>query len=123
MPFNNERTFTVVYPVPIPVGHKVKLQFYLKPEGILKKKYVPQENQPLITDLDTGIEYGSFWHYKNVMSMSASSYTANEYPFDVRNDIEPAESFTGKVKKCRLLTEAFSDIWKVQTLLVIELDF
>jgi hypothetical protein len=123
MSFENKRTFTVVYPVPIPVGHRVKLQIFLKPEGIFKKKNVPQENHHLITDLDSGIEYGSFWHYKNVMSMNASSYTADEYPFDIRKDIELSETYTGKVSRCRLITEAYSDIRRVQTSNAIELDF
>ena len=120
MPFTTERTITVVYPVPIPVGHKVKIQFFYKQEGLLKKKKTLQVNHPLILDEDTGIEYGSYWHYKHVMAMSASSYEPEEYPLKIRDDIEAGELITGKVKKCRVLTEAFSDIWKMQTTLTIE---
>jgi hypothetical protein len=120
MPFTTERNITVVYPVPIPIGHNVKIQFFYMKEGILKKKKTLQVYQPLITDCDTGVEYGSYWHYKKVMAMSASSYEPEEYPLKIRDDIEPGELISGKVKKCRVLTEAFADIWKMQTTLTIE---
>lgn len=120
MPFTTQKTITVVYPVPIPIGHRVKVQFFNKKEGILKKKSVLQVNHPLIIDEDTGIEYGSYWHYKKVMTMSAISSEPDVYPMEVRDDLETGETITGRIKKCRVLTEAFSDIWKVQTSLIIE---
>ena len=120
MPFTTEKTITVVYNAPIPVGHKVKVQFFSRTKGILKKKSEEQVHHPLITDEDTGIEYGSYWHYKNVMAMSSGSYEPEEYPLKVLDELEQSEQYTGIVKKCRLLTETFSDIWRVQTTLIIE---
>jgi hypothetical protein len=122
MPFTTEKTITVVYPVPIPIGHRVKVQFFYQSEGILKKKQTLQVHTPLIIDDDTGIEYGCYWHYKKVMAMSASSYYPDEYPLNIRDDIKAGELISGTVKRCRVLTEAFSDIWKMQTTLIIESD-
>ena len=118
---HNERMFTVPYVAPIPVGHRVEVLFFIKTGGVFKKKETLEEKHPLIRDLDSGIEYGSYWHYKKMIAMSEAAYTPEEYPLPLRPELEVGRKIIGMVTHCRVLTEAFGTIWKGQTTLQIKI--
>lgn len=49
--------------MPIPVGHRVSLQYFERDVSRLHSAQHPMEHTPLVTDLETGIEYGCTDHF------------------------------------------------------------
>lgn len=114
------RTFTFPQIVPIPVGHRVELRFFLQDAGGWKQRLVPCPTEPLVIDLDTGVEYGNWWHYSDAAGVKGNCTPPNEYPLAQRASLETFETVTGRVLSCRVLTEAMNTMYHAQTTLVLD---
>jgi len=111
------RTFTVVHVAPVPVGHRVEIRFFEAGRGLFSKAPKVARDAPLITDLDTGVVYGSHWHYVKSAGIASSAFDPDTPPADVRPDLVTAEVVTGRVVSCRLVTVMGGTTWRVQTTL------
>jgi hypothetical protein len=51
-------------PVPIPVGHRVEVRVFVRETTVLfSSSKEPQPDQPVVTDLDTGVVFGPAWAF------------------------------------------------------------
>ena len=100
------RTVQVLYHAPIPVGHRVEIQFFKD----MSAGPSPSDHQiisetPIITDLDTGVAYSSFAHYDHAGQLRDWLRS----PFPERLEPQPkvffAERVTGRVLGCRIITD------------------
>jgi hypothetical protein len=100
------RTVQVLYHAPIPVGHRVEIQFFKD----MSAGPAPSDHQvisetPIITDLDTGVAYSAFAHYDHAGHLREWLRT----PFPERLEPQPnvffAERVTGRVLGCRIITD------------------
>ncbi len=112
------KTSTVVYSAPIPVGHRVEVTWYGESSCKLfgGSKTTVREYEPIIRDLDTGVEYASDFVY------GTGSSKKPDTPLEVSAEVqaEEIESVRGRVVACRVVTlRGFSD-YDVQTELTIE---
>ncbi|WP_437723519.1 hypothetical protein [Sorangium sp. So ce861] len=119
------QTYTLQHVAPIPIGHRVELQFFEEAQfaGLFKKDQAQVNvNEPLVRDLDTGVIYASHWHFVERASMTQATLFAkvNTYPPNPLPSLKPAGRVLGRVLACRVLTECVgSQIFKVQTTLTI----
>jgi hypothetical protein len=109
----------VLYAAPIPVGHRVELRWYEQVStGLLGgKNETAREHEPVLVDLDTGIEYASDHAYGQTDSMKRP-----DQPITVASQPvgEPVQILTGRVKACRVIhVRRYRDI-DVQTDLLID---
>lgn len=112
------QNLVVLYAVPIPVGHRVEIRWYTHVSTKLfgGTNETERDAEPVIVDLDTGIEFASDHAYP-----SGGLKRPNE-PVDVSSVItgEPSRVLRGKVRACRVIhVRRFSDL-DVQTYLTIE---
>ncbi|KXS19064.1 hypothetical protein M427DRAFT_53060 [Gonapodya prolifera JEL478] len=57
-------TYSLLYACPIPVGHRVSISVYSRPKrGLIARGRKICEDEPVIIDRDTGIEYAPPWLY------------------------------------------------------------
>lgn len=119
------QTFTLQQIAPIPIGHRVELQFFEEAAsaGLFKKDTAePNWHEPMARDLDTGVIYASHWHFVERSSMGTNAHFAkvNTYPPNVLARLKPAARVVGRVVYCRVITESVgSGIFKVQTTLTV----
>jgi hypothetical protein len=117
------QTYTLQHVAPIPVGHRVELQFFEEAgSGGLFKKGEANLHEPMVRDLDTGVIYASHWHFVDRASITQTSYftKVNAYPPAPLPALKPAGRVLGRVLACRVITECMgSQIFKVQTTLTI----
>ena len=109
-----------IYPAAIPVGHRVEVHWYLaSTDGVFGPKTEEQPHQPLIKDLDTGIEYMGDWVLSHAGTKRAKR--ALEISEHLRHELEPTRVLIGTVRRCRVVTVAWSE-YDVQTHLDVEPD-
>lgn len=111
----------VVYQAPVPVGHRVEIRWYQQTkEGLFGgKKTKERPFEPVIKDLDTGIEY--------LTDFLPGANTGGKLPdIPLRVDLdalktgEVTRTLVGRVVSCQVVTiRGFSD-YDVQTHLMIE---
>jgi hypothetical protein len=101
------RTVQVLYSAPIPVGHRVEVQFFRESEegaGAGEQQLLLET--PIITDLDTGVVYASIAHYDRGGRLRQWLQT----PFPERLEPYPhvffGERLIGLVVACRVITDA-----------------
>ena len=80
------QTIETLLIAPIPIGNRVRID-YLKRPGFFGASI--DTSYPKITDLDSGIVYGTFWHRRNPTTESA---------------LEVDHSVEGTVEACQVLT-------------------
>ncbi|HEY8376331.1 MAG TPA: hypothetical protein VIK91_07580 [Nannocystis sp.] len=109
--------YVLHHAAPIPVGHRVELQFYERNDGFFVVEYIEQVDTPLIRDLDTGIEYAPEWLFKREPweQLGPSSAKALEMSPSVR----PTRSLVGRVIACRVVTGVVAGDWTIFTYLTI----
>jgi hypothetical protein len=111
---------SVIYAAPIPVGHRVEIRWYSRSKAGLfgASKTQSREFEPVIKDLNSGIEYLSDF----VVERGSAKYP--KVPLKVASelleDLEVSRTLVGKVTACRVVTiRGFSE-YDVQTHLSIE---
>lgn len=112
----------VVLVAPVPVGHRVEVVWYEEvSRGLVpgQERVDDREHQPLITDLDTGVAYGSDWVW------GVSRRRRPDVPYEIggrpRSELRVQKKVTGMVRACRMVTIRGYPELEVQTHLTIEL--
>lgn len=100
------RTVQVLYHAPIPIGHRVEVQFFKDMSGgDAPAQHKVIRETPIITDLDTGIVYSALAHHDHAGKLRDWL----DVPFPDRLEPRPnvffAERITGRVLGCRIITE------------------
>lgn len=114
------RDVVVLYAAPIPVGHRVEIRWYVQVSSRLfgGDKETPRDAEPVIVDLDTGIEFASDHAY------TSGGMKRPDEPVDLSTTPtgEPSTILRGTVRTCRVIhVRRFSEL-DVQTYLSIEPD-
>lgn len=115
---SNQRVVNFAFEAAIPVGHRVELRLFSREVGVFSKKLEPHVDQPLVTDLDSGVVYGAGWHFEPI-SMYVSGQS-RPLPLEVRSDIPEVARLAGRVVACRIARIGNTDSAFTQTTLVIE---
>lgn len=102
---------------PIPVGHRVELQFFERDTGFFSVEYNEQLDMPLIRDLETGVEYAPEWLFKR----EARDHLGPSSPrvLEMSPTVRPTRSLTGTVVACRVVTGLVAADWTVFTYLTL----
>jgi hypothetical protein len=109
---------TCIYCAPIPVGHRVEVRWYATMRGgVFGVRTEEQPHQPLVKDLDTGIEYMGEWLFKHGGSKRAKR--ALEIDEHIKKELQVVRTLVGTVSRCRVVTVAWSE-YDIQTHLDIE---
>ena len=87
------------YAVPIPVGHRIQIEFSMKLKGLFSSEWVRDTRHPIVLDVDTGIEH---------------------YPIAISNRKPEERTFYARVLACRIGTYAGVDRGVIQTTLVLD---
>lgn len=109
-----------IFAAPIPVGHRVECQWFAEQvQGVLSgARTVTWNHEPLIKDLDSGIEYSSHRAWQ-VMGGKASLE-----PLHIGNMPNPSVQAThrlvGVVRRCRVITALGYEGEPIQTHLDID---
>jgi len=114
------KEIVVLYALPIPVGHRVEVRWYTQMSSKLfgGRSETLREYEPVIVDLDTGIEFASDHAY------TGGGVKRPDQPVEMSAVVtgEPASTLRGTVRACRVLhIRRFSEV-DVQTYLSIEPD-
>jgi hypothetical protein len=114
------RVVTVLI-APVPVGHRVELTWFEEvSRGLVpgQERVDDRPHQPLIRDLDTGVEYASDW------VLGVSRRRRPDVPFELgevpRTELRVQRRATGVVRACRLVTVRGFPELEVQTHLEVE---
>ncbi|KXS10587.1 hypothetical protein M427DRAFT_61950 [Gonapodya prolifera JEL478] len=114
-------TYNLLYPCPIPIGHRVSVTVYSRPKNGLfgTKGRVTVDKEPVVVDLDTGVEYAPAWLYGYNGMTSASGMHGVGPNQLVGVKTEKVEQ--GVVRQCRIFTNVGGDLnqW-MQTFLTTE---
>ncbi|UJR79702.1 hypothetical protein [Sandaracinus amylolyticus] len=110
----SDRTFVLGGVIALPVGRRVEVTIFAREEGVFSVAKVPQSDEPLVRDLDTGVVYGRSWHFQDEQATRWNALIS----MSVRDDLEVAERVVGRVIACRVLSEGYSDPWQQTTIVV-----
>jgi hypothetical protein len=112
----------LLYPAPIPLGHRVEVTWYRRPEldfwgteSPSSGRKVPGE--PALRDLDTGVLYGPDWIFAERIA-PPSSIAPRPMALEAREGLVVAEQVTGRVRYCRVAYQHGE--WPLQTTLLVE---
>ncbi len=108
----------VVYPAPVPVGHRVRITWYeIETRGFFGGKE-SKAHEPWIIDLDTGVEYLS----DRLVGRSGAKFP--DQPVDVADDAKTSatavRTLEGRVTRCRVVSVRSFSEFDVQTHLLVE---
>lgn len=112
------RTLHLLLCAPVPVGHRVEVSFYVGQErgpfGNMVQVNRPLE--PIVVDLDAGVRYAAHWllHQGGV-----NHDTVNVTTDKLRAGLQVAETVTGRVRQCQVVTVNSTGV-SIETTLVIE---
>ena len=113
-------TVICIYSAPIPVGHRIEVRWFAASSaGVFGTKTEEQPHQPLVRDVDTGIEYMGDWMLKHAGAKKPKR--ALEVDEHVKHELEVVRTLVGTVSRCRVVTLAWSE-YDVQTHLDVEPD-
>lgn len=101
----------------IPVGHNVNVCVFAVKQSFFKG-LEPEYNYPLITDLETGINYGNLLHFCPPNDFSFSIFF-NTSPMP-NESLQVFKEFKGIVRSCNVLSYKNANDTQTQTTLVIE---
>jgi hypothetical protein len=111
----------VVFAAPVPVGHRVEITWYeAVSRGLVpsQERVDEREHQPVLRDLDTGVEYATDWF------VGASRRKRPDAPYEVgdgaRAELREQRRVEGIVRRCRVVTIRGYPDYDVQTHLVLE---
>lgn len=110
------------YLVGVPVGHRVELRFYdQRKQGLLGTRPVSHDD-PVVVDLDSGIEYGPDWLYED---RDAYHREIRPYPDAPGPEFTRRSTLAGRVVRCRVITEVYTSAVfdnRIVTTLEVELE-
>ena len=115
MPDAPLRTLAFNLCAPIPVGHRVLVQFWELDTGIFKHDFKRDGDQPSILDRTTGIAYGAKWH-------PASFFGWSEPLHPQAPPSRAVDRVEGTVRGCAVMTAGTSTNEQIMTVLTIETD-
>ncbi len=112
------RDVLILYAAAIPVGHRVEVRWYTQVSSKLfgGTESTSRDHEPVIVDLDTGIEYASDHAY------TGGGAKRPDEPIELSEGVtgEPSGVLRGTVRACRVIhVRRFSEL-DVQTYLTIE---
>lgn len=85
-------TLVVHHLAPIPVNHRIKLEFYAYNFGSFKEDWRPNPQNTSVTDLDTGIVWNGSFNFRNVDA------------FELSPDARLIGTYWGKVVSCEVIS-------------------
>ena len=97
-------TIVCLYAAPIPVGHRIDCQWFsIAVDGIFSgAQMYPYPHEPLLRDLDTGIEYSSEKGFER------NSAKMPDHPIELTDRALAGAQIThriiGRVTRCRVVT-------------------
>jgi hypothetical protein len=100
----------------IPVGHRVEVRILLRDNG--RGKTAAAQDEPLITDLDTGVIFGADWHFRRLSGYRPG--TVQDLPVTPDPGLAVHSVVTGRVSATRVVTIGSGDSLFQQTTLVVE---
>lgn len=107
---------------PIPVGHRVEVQFFYAPRGgglFGGGAPVPDLENPLVTDLETGVRYGMFPHFhQQIRVWDGQAFALSPDPLP---ELREHSRWSGTVRKCNVVATRWQRR-EIQTTVVVELD-
>jgi hypothetical protein len=113
-------SIVLLYAAPVPVGHRVEIRWYqLNSRGLLGgQNKATQNHEPVLRDLDTGIEYATDF----VLGVSGGKMPRQPVAVGMqpRANAEVCAAVTGQVVACRIVTVHGFATEGVQTHLQIE---
>ncbi|GDX82405.1 hypothetical protein LBMAG42_42160 [Deltaproteobacteria bacterium] len=109
-------TIHLIQVAPIPVGHRVELRTFLRKQKMFGKPE-PAFNEPLVTDLDTGVIYAEDWHFRDVDMYRSGEIVECSL---VQRDLPEHARVVGRVRSCRILWIGSGEGRYPQTTLVVE---
>ena len=109
----------VMQAVPIPVGHRVEVVWHeeVRPGLAGQTRVDWRPHQPVIRDLDTGVEYATDWGFGH--GGRSGPDLPGEVEEELLADFRVRERRTGIVRRCRVVT-VHTQRTEVQTHLSIE---
>lgn len=118
------QTIQVLYSAPIPVGHRVEVDFFKhSPGGPSAAEFTVLVDKPIITDVDTGVVYAALSHYDHAGELRAWLQTPFPERLEPQQDVYFADRLTGTVTACRVITDARTPgKTEVMTQLRVEID-
>jgi len=114
------KTYTFVHVAPIPVGHKVELNFIVQKAGVFRKEGKISESEAILKDLDTGIIYALASYFRKSFTISGAAYDPEEIPMEPLPDLVIGKTVKGKVIACNLYTLMAGNTWRIQTQITVE---
>ena len=78
----------------------------------------PRHDEPFITDLDTGVTFGTDWHFRPLRGYRPG--TVQDLPVPADAALSAHSVVTGTVSACRVATIGSGDSLYQQTTLVID---
>jgi hypothetical protein len=113
-------TVICIYCAPIPVVNRVEVRWFeASSAGVFGTKTAEQPHQPMIKDLDTGVEYMGNWLFKHGGTKRAKR--ALEIDEHIKKELEVVRTLVGTVSRCRVVTVAWSE-YDIQTHIDVEPD-
>jgi hypothetical protein len=110
----SDRTFVILGVVAVPVGHRVEVTVFTRDVGVVRVDLVPQPQEPLVRDLDTGVAYGRIFHFSHQEGVQPDV----TLPLEARTDLEVAERVVGRVVACRVISGGRREAWHQTTLVI-----
>jgi len=102
----HDRCFSIKGVAAIPIGHRVEVTVFGREQAFAGTIPIWE---PLLRDLETGVVYGTDWHFTDKDFFAA----ADQVPFEVRRDLVIAERIVGRVRVCRIVSGKLPDMGKV----------
>jgi len=104
----------------VPVGNVVEVRWYRREKkGLLGAlDTFEHDEMPIVVDLDTGVWFGSEWHF---VPGRIKHDGLNDARFEVRDSLRVIRVLRGRVRACRVITMT-SVRGRIQTLLSIAVE-
>ena len=111
----------VLLVAPVPVGHRVEVCFLRRQvPGMVRDRVLEDDHQPVITDLDSGVVYGSELAWgDNTTRRQGAPLPLKVGPLA---DSDVKRRLVGRVRACRVVTVRGAGEVDVQTLLQVEVE-
>jgi hypothetical protein len=107
------------YSAPIPVGHRVECRWFTHTvKGWLVDATVDVDDEPVIKDLDTGIEYSG----PDALPIIGRSVGGRLVFGEQEDGVQFTRSLVGTVRRCRVVTYHSQNGWQAVTQFHIEPD-
>ncbi|MFO0569810.1 MAG: hypothetical protein U0263_29440 [Polyangiaceae bacterium] len=93
---------------PIPVGHRVEVRVFAVNTAVFGTRLEPKFENPLLTDLDTGIVYGSWVHFDTTLPPEQALSLG--MPLTPRTDLNEHVRWRGRVTATRIAANGYGQM-------------